>query len=77
MFQDIKFETVEMRVNWVWEEVIKQNSVPNLDEILRKTIGPLNVVISWLINLGPRWFERFWWPLVGGAAEVVYKGRKV
>ena len=77
MFRDIKFELVEQRVNWVWEEVIKQNSVPNLDDKLRVLIRPLNWIISKMINAGPRWFERFWYPLVGGAAEVVFLGKKL
>jgi len=78
MFQGIKFKTVEMRVNWVWEETVKYpKSIPNLDDRLRMIIRPIDKVISWLINLGPRWFERFWWPLVGGASEVVWEGVKV
>jgi len=77
MFRDIKFKTIEMHVNWVWEEVIKQDSVPNLDDWLRVLISPLNWIISKMINAGPRWFERFTYPLVGGAAEVVYKGVKL
>lgn len=78
MFEGIKFETVEMRVNWVWEEVVKKvNDIPNLDDKMRVLVRPLDWVISKLINLGPRWFERFWWPLVGGAGEVIWKGRKL
>ena len=76
MFQGIKFSTDYSYVNWVWEEVIKTNSVPNIDDQLRVIIRPLNWLISKMINLGPRWFERFWYPLVGGAAEVVWKGIK-
>ena len=78
MFNDIKFKTIDMHVNWVWEETVKRpNSIPNLDDNLRKIIKPLDIVISKLINMGPRWFERFWWPLVGGASEVVWEGVKI
>lgn len=78
MFQGIKFKTVEMRVNWVWEETVKHpEGIPNLDDTLRKIIRPLDWLISKMINAGPRWFERFWYPLVGGASEVVWKGEKV
>lgn len=77
MFKGIRFKTVEMRVNWVWEEVIKNvQNIPNVDDTLRKLIRPLDFVISKLINMGPRWFERFWWILVGGASEIVWKGIK-
>ena len=76
MFKGIRFKTVEQRVNWVWEETVKQNSL-NVDDWMRVLVRPLDTIISWLINLGPRWFERFWYPLVGGASEIVWKGTKV
>jgi len=76
MFKGIRFKTVDQRVNWVWEETVKQNNL-NVDDWMRVLVRPLDTVISWLINLGPRWFERFWYPIVGGASEVVWKGIKV
>lgn len=33
--------------------------------------------ITWLINKSPQAFERGWWPLVGGADELVWIGRKI
>ena len=76
MFNGIRFKTVEQRVNWVWEETIKKDNLP-VQSYIRIFVKPLDKIISWLINLGPRWFERFWYPLVGGASEVVWKGIKV
>jgi len=76
MFKDIKFVTVEQRVNWLWEEADK-NGIKHFPDHMRHILHPFHVVISFIINLCPQLFERFWHPLVGGASEVVWKGVKI
>ena len=76
MFKDIKFETEYYRVNWIWEETISTGG-KRFDAFYRPFLRPLDFIISGMINFSHRMFERFWWPLVGGASEVIWKGIKL
>ena len=73
----MKFKTTKNEINWLQSNVRKEDikDVPmifvNLLFFLDKKI------ITPIINKNIRTFERFWWPLVGGASEVVWEGIKI
>lgn len=68
------FNTEYQRINWWYEEVDAEG---NLSPFLRKFIKFPDKIISWAINKDPRLFENLWWPWVGGAREIVWKGIKI
>lgn len=56
-----------------------EKTAPNADEhpTIRKLLWPLITFIQFVINLSPILFERFWYHWVGGADEIIYRGRKI
>jgi SAM-dependent methyltransferase len=45
--------------------------------LMRKLLWPFRALVQSLIDLSPAIFERCWCYLVGGADEIVYRGRKI
>lgn len=45
--------------------------------VMRKFLRPFMMLPQFLINLLPNLFERFWCYWIGGADEIVYRGRRV
>lgn len=45
--------------------------------LMRQLLWPLRILVQFLINLSPSLFERCWCYWVGGADEIIYRGRKV
>ncbi len=45
--------------------------------ITRKILKPFSLLVQFLINLSPFIFERCWCYWVGGADEIMYRGRKI
>lgn len=44
---------------------------------LQPLIISIGKIVDFLISLKPEFFERFWWIYVGGAEEIVWRGRKI
>lgn len=76
MFSDIKFKTDYYYINWIWEET-KNKGYKDFPKWSRWFLPILDKTINRLIKISPRMFERFWYFLVGGASEVVWKGIKI
>lgn len=72
MFKEPKFETIYQNLRW-WYTVTGDN-VPKW---MMFFIMPLNHIINFFIALSPHMFENWWWPIVGGAREVEWIGRKL
>ena len=56
-----------------------KKTAPNAGEhqIMRKWLWLPMLIIQFLVNLSPLLFERFWCHWVGGADEIIYRGRKI
>jgi predicted SAM-dependent methyltransferase len=76
MFRDVSFKTRYYYLNWVWEEAAVTGFL-NFPKWSRPILPLINKINNKLINKSHRMFERFWWPLVGGASEVVWEGEKI
>ena len=50
---------------------------PGAHPILRKLLWPFKFIPQFFIDLSPVLFERFWCYWIGGADEIIYRGRKV
>lgn len=74
MFKTARYKTVEQRLNWWFEYVCWDSNVP---KPILAIIVMVNPIINFLINLSPPIFENLWWPWVGGAREVIWKGVKI
>lgn len=53
-------------------------TAPNIGHhpLMRKFLKPFSVIIQFIIDLSPIIFERFWCYWVGGADEIIWRGRK-
>ena len=76
LFHDIQFKTQYYYLNWLWEEAAEHGYV-NFPAWSRGILPVTNYTLTKIINISHRMFERFYWPLTGGASEVVWKGIKV
>lgn len=45
--------------------------------LMRKWLWPLRAFFQFFIDLSPILFERFWCYWIGGADEIIYRGRKI
>ena len=74
MFKVKKFETVEQKLNWWYEETDAQGELPLL---IFWAVRFINPIMNFLIRLSPRIFENVWCYWVGGAREVVWSGVRI
>ena len=74
MFKKPLFKTVHQQLNWWYEETSAEG---NIGPVMAKMLEFVSWIITPLINISPRVFENLWWPLVGGAREVIWKGVKL
>lgn len=73
MFGDPLFKTTHQKLNWWYEE----GSDVNVPGWMQPMLTCADKVINKAISLSPQVFENLWWPLVGGAREVVWRGVKI
>lgn len=45
--------------------------------VMRKLLWPFRFILQIFIDLSPILFERFWCYWIGGADEIIYRGRKI
>ncbi len=52
---------------------------PNVDAhpVMRKLLWPFRFIFQFFIDLSPILFERFWCYWIGGADEIIYRGKKI
>jgi len=55
-----------------------EKTSPNIGArpIMRKLLWPFKFIFQFFIDLSPTLFERFWCYWIGGADEIIYRGRK-
>lgn len=73
MFKKKMFETRFQKLNWWYED----GSDENVPGWMQPILTCADKVINKFIALSPQVFENLWWPLVGGAREVVWRGVKI
>lgn len=77
LFRDMQFKTIYSKINWLCERSYGFKNRDFNDWFRTIVLFVPERVINFLISLWPRFFQRFWWVLVGGASEVVWYGEKV
>lgn len=73
MFKTKRFETIEQRLNWWYDEIDIQRELPKWIYWIIRIINP---VMNRIIKLSPRIFENVFCPTIQ-CREVIWKGRKI
>lgn len=69
--------TIPSENKYVDFDLEKTDRNPGEHPLMRKFLWPLRVLFQSFIDLSPILFERFWCYWIGGADEIIYRGRKV
>ena len=89
MFDKVMFKTEFDRINYMFFPYNEKHPFikfkyprPEVTRGMPKIVywgvfKPIAWLVQKLINLCPTAFEHLWWPWVGGAAEVIWIGRKI
>ncbi|MFH1048249.1 MAG: hypothetical protein V1732_01145 [Patescibacteria group bacterium] len=87
IFPNALFKKETIKIN-ILETLLQENKYLDLDlekttiikshhSLLRFILSPLKIFFQYFIDLAPIIFERFWCYYIGGAGEIIYRGRKV
>ena len=69
--------TIPLENKYVDFDLEKTDRNPGEHPIMRKLLWPFRFIFQFFIDLSPIIFERFWCYWIGGADEIIYRGRKV
>ena len=68
--------TIPSENNYIDFDLEKTAYNPGQHPIIRRFLSPVILIIQFFIDLSPILFERVWCHWVGGADEIIYRGRK-